>query len=293
MATTNNITTTYIGKDSKEFISPILTAGRTLGVPGVTIKNNVNYRSRITKIAMSGLIKDATCDFDPTGTIDQTEVWLAVKQLEVNLEICKSDYFDDFIGEAMGPADSLPGAFLSYLLGEIGGNVADAIETMVWQGTNVADSFQGLETNFSGDSTVVDVTGVTATASTIIAEVRKMTAVANKDVLAASDAYLYVSSASFQALKEAFNDKGNAAPCGENCMNVDGLEIFYAPGMIASSMAIAQKSNLFFGTWANSDLQSVKTKDMSELLEDNVRLAMSFFAGTQVGIGAEVVYYAV
>ena len=293
MATVNNITTTYIGKDSKEFISPILTAGRTLGVPGVTIKNNVNYRSRITKIAMSGLIKDATCDFDPTGTIDQTEVWLAVKQLEVNLQICKSDYYNDFIGEAMGPADGLPGAFLSYLLGEIGGNVADAIETMVWQGTNVADSFEGLETKFAADATVIDVTGVTASSSTIIAEVRKMTAVANKNVLAASDALLYVSSGSFQALKEAFNDKGNAAPCGENCMNVDGLEIFYAPGLSAGAMVIAQKSNLFFGSWANSDLASVKVKDMSEFLEDNVRLAMSFFAGTQIGIGAEVVYYAV
>lgn len=293
MATTNNITTTYVGKDSKAFISPILQAGKTIGGGGVTIKNNVNYKSRITKLALADLIKDATCDFDATGTINQTELWLSVKQLEVNLSLCKSDYFNDFIGEDMGPEGNLPAAFLTYLLGEIGASVADSIETMVWQGTNVSDSFAGFETLMAADGAVVDVTGITANASTIIAEVRKMTAAANADVLAASDTFVYVSNASYQALREAFNDKNGASPCGEDCMAVDGIKIFHAPGMKGSSMVIAQKSNLFFGTWATSNLQSVRVKDMSEFLEDNIRFAMSWFAGTALGYGAEVVYYAV
>ena len=113
MATTNNITTTYVGKDTKQFISPVVHAGVTLGSPNVKIYNNVNYKSRITALASSGLIKDATCDFDATGTIDQTEVWLAVKKLEVNLALCKNDYYADFIGEdtgAWGPLNN--GAFL-------------------------------------------------------------------------------------------------------------------------------------------------------------------------------------
>ena len=290
MATANNITTTYIGKDSKQFISPILTAGKTIGGGGLTIKNNVNYKQRITKLAMASLIQAESCDFDPTGTITQTELWLTVKALEVNLEICKSDYFNDFIGEDMGPSGNLPSAFLSYLLGEIGANVADALETMVWQGTAGTAAFAGLNTIISGGTSV---TGVTASSSTIIAEVRKMTAAANADVLAASDTYLYVSNASYQALREAFNDKNSASPCGENCMAVDGIKIFHAPGMKASEMLIAQKSNLFFGTWANSELQSVRVKDMSELLEDNIRFAMKFFAGVQVGYVNEVVYYSV
>lgn len=291
MATTNNITTTYIGKDSKQFISPILTAGKTIGGGGVTIKNNVNYKQRITKLALADIIKDATCAFDATGTIAQSELWLSVKQLEVNLELCKSDYFNDFIGEDMGPEGNLPQAFLSYLLGEIGANVSDSLETMVWQGTNVTDSFEGFETKFLADDTVIDVSGVTTSASTIIAEVRRMTAAADANVLAASDTFLYVSNSVFQALREAFNDKNSANPCGESCMAVDGIKIFHAPGMTAGSMALTQKSNLFFGTWATSQLQSIRVKDMSELLEDNIRFAMSWFAGTAVGYGAEVVYY--
>lgn len=293
MATSNSITSTYVGKDSKEFISPILTAGRTLGVPGVTIKNNVNYKSRITKIALSDIIKDASCDFDPTGTVAQTELWLSVKELEVNMQLCKSDYYDDFIGEDMGTDGNLPAAFLSYLLGEIGGSVADAIEKAVWVGTDVAGSFEGLETKMVADATVVDVsTPIAPVAATIIAEIRRGTALADPNVLQASDTYIYMGSTAYQALKEANNDKGNASPCGEDCMNVDGIKTFLAPGMNAGSYAIAQKSNLFFGTWNSSDSQSVKVKDMSEFLEDNIRFGMKFFAGTQIGYGAEVVYYA-
>ena len=291
MATVNNITTTYIGKDSKEFISPILTAGRTLGVPGVTIKQNVNYKSRITKLALADIIKDATCDFDATGTIDQTELWLSVKELEVNMVLCKSDYYNDFLGE--NPSDSPTSAFLAFLLGEIGGSVADAIEKAVWNGTDVAGSFEGLETKMIADATVVDVsTPIAPVAATIIAEIRRGTALADANVLQASDTYIYMGSTAYQALKEANNDKGNASPCGEDCVAVDGIKTFLAPGMKAGSYAIAQRSNLFFGTWSTSDAQSVKVKDMSELLEDNIRFAMKFFAGTQIGYGAEIVYYA-
>jgi hypothetical protein len=292
MATTNNITTTYIGKDSKQFISPILSAGKTLGTPAVTIKQNVNYRSRITKIALTDLIKDATCEFDASGTIDQTELWLAVKELEVNMSLCKSDYFNDFIGEDMGPSGDLPSAFLSYLLGEIGGNVADAVETMLWQGTDVSDSFEGFETRFAADVTVVDVTTpIAITASNVISEIRRGTALANPNVLQASDTLIYMGSGVFQSLKEANNDKGNASPCGEDCIAIDGVTVFYAPGMQAGSYAIAQKSNLFFGTCNTNG--SIATKDMSDVdLSDTIRLSMKWFAGTQVGYGAEVVYYA-
>lgn len=289
---TNSITSTYIGKDSKQFISPILNAGKTIGGGGVTVKNNVNYRQRITKLALSGLIGAESCDWDDTGTITQTELWLAVTALEVNLEVCKSDYFDDFIGEDMGLSDNLPQAFLSYLIGQIGANVSDAIETMVWQGApSTAGEFAGINSYVSGGTYVI--TGTSApSATTIIAEVRKMThSGIDQNVVSASDAFIYVSSSSFQALREAFNDKANASPCGEDCIEVDGIKIFHAPGMTSGSMLLTQKSNLFFGTWANSDLTSIRVKDMSDLLEDNIRFAVKFFGGVQVGYEAQASYY--
>lgn len=290
--TNNNISSTYVGKDSGAFISPVLLSGRTLGVPGVTIHTNVNYRSRITKIEMSGLIKDASCDFDPTGTIDQTEVWLEVKALEVNMQLCKLDYMNDFIGQDMGCKDSLPANFLTYLLGAIGASVADALEVMVWQGIAGPSSFEGYEPKFDAGSNGTG-TPVALDSTNITGEIRRMMTAnpANAALIGQSDTYIYLSAQNYQLLRQANSDKSGAAPCGEDCISIDGIKTFLAPGKSQTRMAYAQKSNLHFGTWANSDLTSVSVIDMSEWGEKNLRFAMCFFGGTAVGSPEEVSYY--
>jgi len=293
MATTNNITTTYVGKDSGAFISSVLKAGTTLGTPRVTIHNNVNYKSRLTQLELSGLIKDATCAFDATGTIDQTEVWLNVKKLEVNLELCKNDYYADFIGENTGAWGALNnGAFLRYLTSRIGAHVADNMETVVWQGVAGAGQFDGYQTLFAADATVIDVSG-TPTSSVIAVELRKGTAaMTNKDVLAASDCYIYAGNGIYQMLMEANNDKANASPCGENCISFDGIKVFNAQGMSSNNYAITRQSNLHFGTWVASDLNRIAVIDQEPHDgSDNMNFVMKWFAGVQHGIGAEVVYY--
>lgn len=297
MATTNSITSTYVGKDSKEFISPVLNSGRTLGAGGVTIKKNVNYKTRITKIALSGLIAGATCDFTPSGTVTQTESWLNVMELEVNMELCKSDYYEDFIGEDMFPGSALNAGFLKYLLQEIGAHVADAMETMIWQGVTGANAFNGFETQFAADGSVIKtVTPVAITNANVIAEARRVIAgiTATKPALIGkSDARLYVGAVVFQALREAYNDKNSAKPQGEVVLQVDGIDIFYAPGLQSGSMALAQISNLWFGTWENSTLAKVGVLDMTAIdFSNNIRFGMGYFAGVAYGQGDEIVYYA-
>ena len=296
MATTNNITSTYVGKDSKEFISPILNAGVTLGAGGITIKKNVKHRMRVTKVALSGLVADATCDFTPAGTVNQTEVWLAVKQLEVNMELCKADYFDDFVAENESPKD-MPKAFLKYLIGEIGAHIADDIETKIWQGADGAGSFDGFETLFAADANVTKIsTPVAITAANAISEARRVIAAAvaaKPALLQKSDTHLYVGATVFQALREAYNDKSAAKPQGEVVYEVDGIKIFYAAGLDSGSMVLAQKSNLWFGTWESSDMARVAVLDMEALdLSQNFRFGMYFFAGVQYGIAEEIFYYA-
>lgn len=289
-----NVTSTYAGKDSKSFISPVLQAGVTLGTPTITIKQNVNYKSRITKLDVANIIQDATCDFTPGGDVNITEKWLVVSKFEVNLQLCKSDLIGDFIGEDIGCDSSLPADFLRFLLGEIGATVADAIETQVWQGAGTADTFQGFEPKFVADAAIVDIsTPIAPVAATAIAEARRTIAGVTAKVRNQSDSQLWVGSGYFSALKEAFNDKTGASACGEDCMNVDGVKIVYAPGMKNGSMAMGQKSNLYFGTWSASSAQNVKVKDMEEVdLSDNVRFKMCYFAGVAYGYANEIAYYA-
>ena len=62
--------------------------------------------------------------------------------------------------------------------------------------------------------------------------------------------------------------------------------------MSDSKIVAAQKSNLFFGTGLLSDYNQVKVLDMADLDgSQNYRVIMRYTAGTQFGIGQDIVYY--
>ncbi len=43
-----------------------------------------------------GIVKNATCDFDPTSTVTLTERILQPEYFQVNLQLCKSDFRSDW-----------------------------------------------------------------------------------------------------------------------------------------------------------------------------------------------------
>jgi hypothetical protein len=70
------------------------------------------------------------------------------------------------------------------------------------------------------------------------------------------------------------------------------FQIAVCPGMPSSTMIMAQKSNLWFGTnllsdWNRIDLLDMYTHDLS----DNVRFNARFYAGVQYGFGNEIAAY--
>jgi hypothetical protein len=75
-------------------------------------------------------------------------------------------------------------------------------------------------------------------------------------------------------------------------MNFNGIEIVLCPGMSASKIVAAQKSNLHFGTGLLSDYNEVKVLDMANIDgSQNFRIIMRFTSGVQFGIGQDIVYY--
>ena len=73
MATTTSITTTYAGEFAGEYIAAALLEGATISNGGITVKPNVKLKEVIKKVSTDDIVKDATCDFDPTSTITLTE----------------------------------------------------------------------------------------------------------------------------------------------------------------------------------------------------------------------------
>jgi hypothetical protein len=74
-------------------------------------------------------------------------------------------------------------------------------------------------------------------------------------------------------------------------LQFNGYDIYVCPGMSNGTVIAAQPSNLFVGVDANSDFAEVRVVDMSLTdASDNVRMAMRFRVGVQVGVLGDVVY---
>ena len=58
----------------------------------ITVKPNIKFQEVLKKVSTDGLVKDASCDFDPTSTLTLTERILKPDFQQVNLQLCKSDY---------------------------------------------------------------------------------------------------------------------------------------------------------------------------------------------------------
>jgi len=308
MATTTDITTTYAGEFSREYIAAALLSGATLNNGGITIKPNVKYKEVIKKVATdSNVIKDGSCDFTDTATVTLTERILQPEEFQVNLELCKKDFRSDWEAVQMGMStfDSLPPAFSDFLVAHVAGLVAEKTENTIWKGVNAnAGEFDGLVTKMTADATVVDVVGTTVTAANVIEEMGKVVDAIPSTLYGKEDLYLYVSQNVARAYVRALGGFA-AAGLGANGVNAegtqwwnngalsfDGVKIFVANGLADNYMVAAEKSNLYFGTGLLSDHNEVKVLDMGDLDgSQNVRVIMRFTSGVEYGIGSDIVLY--
>jgi hypothetical protein len=322
------ITSTYAGEFAGQYIAAALLSARTLDNKLVEIHPNVKYKEVIQKLAVDGIVQDASCDFTTSGSVALTERILEPKELQVNLQLCKQEFVDSWEALQLGYSafDTIPANFNDYLISYVGGKVAEATEQSIWQGTNTNGSFTGfqslLSASVAADTTVVSgsitaTTGVipafsgsatavggqpisgSITAANVLA---KMDAVVNSipdTVYGKQDLLLYVPTNVAKAYQQALaggsigaNGWNNQMNVGEKPFNFNGIEIVLVPGMSANKIVAAQKSNLFFGTGLLSDYNEVKVLDMANIDgSQNYRIVMRYTAGVQFGIGQDIVYY--
>jgi len=155
MATTTSVTTTYAGEFAGKYIAAALLSAPTLDKGGITVMPNVKYKQVIKRVATDSIIKDATCDFDPTSTITLTEKILQPESFQVNLQLCKTDFRSDWDAIQMGYSafDVLPKSFADFLIAHAAEKVAAGMETSIWSGVNAtAGQFAGIMTQLTTDA---------------------------------------------------------------------------------------------------------------------------------------------
>ena len=302
MPTTTNITTTYAGEKAMPYLQAALLTPTTIRNGGLTVKPNIKFKQVLKKVAMSDLIKDGTCDFTPTATVDITENTLEPKEFQVNYTLCKQDFRSDWDAISMGLSahDNLPPDLASFIIAKTAAEVATANETIIWQGSDAVEGeYDGFEALFAADATVIDVAGIAAAAATIQAEMRKVinaipqTIYGKEDLklYVASDVYrAYISSLALAGAGNGFEQRGSNQ--GFDNLQFEGVNLFMANGLSAGRMVAAQSSNLHFGTGLMSDQNEVKGLDMSDLDgSQNVRFIMRYTAAVGYAYGAEIVSY--
>lgn len=312
MATTTSITTTYAGEFAKKYVAAALLSAPTIENGGVEILPNVKYKQVLQKIGTDGLIKDATCDFSATSTVTLTERVLQVKDLQVNLQLCKKDFHSTWQGIEQGYSsfDALPPSFADYLIGYVAAKVAAQNEVAIWNGaTGTSGQFDGFVTKIAADAglpTAQEVAGTTVTASNVVAELGKLVDAIPATLYGKDDLQLYVSQNIARAYVRALGGFG-ASGLGANGTNAmgtqwynngslsfDGVKIFVANGLANNTAIAAEKSNLFFGCSLNSDLQEVKVIDMSDIDgSQNVRVVMRMAAGVQYAAIEDIATYGI
>jgi len=306
MATTTSITSTYAGEFAGKYISAALLSGSTIENGGISVKPNVKFKEVIKKVATSGLIANASCDFADTGTVTLTERILQPEEFQVNIELCKKDFRSDWEAIQMGYSsfDKLPPKFSDFLISHVAAKVAEKTEQNIWQGVNAnAGEFDGFSTLLAADADVIDVTGAAITSANVVSELGAIVDAIPSSLYGQEDMYIYVSQNIARAYVRALGGFG-ASGLGANGVNAqgtqwwnngslsfDGVKLFVANGLADDVAVAAEKSNLYFGTGLLSDHNEVKVIDMADLDgSQNVRVIMRFTSGVQYGIGGDIVY---
>lgn len=305
----NNLNTTYAGEFAGKYITAALLSGKTLNEGSITIKPNVKYKEVIKKVDTTGLVADATCDFDlQADVLTLSERILEPSEYQVNLQLCKKDFRNDWEAVAMGISayDNLPPAFSDFLISHVAAKVAEKMEQNIWQGVDAnPGEFDGFTTLLAADGAVnaASSTGSSYTSSNIIGNFSDVVDAIPSAVYGKEDLTIYVPTAALQAYVRAlggfgasglgaagFEDKGSQWYDRGNALAFEGIKIQHAPGMPADHIVAGEASNLYFGTGLLADHNEVKLIDTGDILGDqNVRVIMRFTAGVQYGVSGDLV----
>tara|TARA_R100001163_G_scaffold11860_1_gene10934 strand:- start:1280 stop:2131 length:852 start_codon:yes stop_codon:yes gene_type:complete len=272
----------YAGEHAGLYISAALKQADSLQY--MTVRENVNYKEVVNKVAGSDLVKDRTCAFNEnSATLTLTESVLEVEPFQVNIDVCKKTMLSDWSYNQMDD-------FTAYAVSYLADSIADSVENSIWQGTT-ATSGQFNKVASAGMTT--SSASAAYSAANIIANLATLAADIPSSVYMKDDLYIYMNKKTYRFYINAisalsafpFNNMGQYEPVFE------GIKIAVCSGLADNQMFAGQKSNLFFGTSLSSDLTEIRVLDMADLDgSDNIRMVAKWTAGVQVGVASDFTF---
>ena len=305
-----SITSTYAGEFAGKYVSAALLSGNTIANNLIEVKPNVKFKEVLKRVDLSGAIANASCDFTDAGTVTLTEKIIQPKELQINLELCKTPFVSDWEAISMGYSahDNLPANFCDYFIGLMSESIAEQTEKDIWAGVAGAGTFDGFKTLLNADAGhtgAKKIAGAAVDSANVVEKLGDIVDAIPSEVYGKEDLYIYVAQNIFRAYKRALGgfQSGGQGAAGVNGLGnnqdidiqyFDGVKIVACNGLSDDTAIAAQKSNLFFGTGLLADHNEVKVLDMADLDgSKNVRFIMRYTAGVQYAVVEDIVTYGI
>jgi hypothetical protein len=303
MANQPTITTNYAGEFAGKYIAAAVLSANTLANNGVTILPNVKFKTTIKKMVNSGIVQNASCDFEDAGVVTLSDKVLTVTEKQVNLQLCKEKFQQDWEAVQMGYSayDSLPTTFSDFFIAKMLKDIALDTENFIWNATT------GLQTLLVADGSSVVTSPVAITSANVLAKLGLLVDQIPASLYGREDLRIFVSQNVAKAYVRAlggfgasglgsngYANQGNAWYTNGTALTFDGIQLFICNGLPASNMVGTTIENLYFGTGVMDDANLIQTIDMADIDgSKNVRFIARFTRGIQVGIGSDSATYVV
>lgn len=295
-----NITTTYSGDATREFILKAFFNNNAISGNYVTILTDIKDKRAVQKLTSGDILQGDSCSFDASGDLSVDESILDPSDIKVNTQACASDLESHWNAARLRPGanNSDLSSIQDYIVDLYTQKVGETLDTWMWQGdptgTPAVGEFDGFEKVLEDAAGTNDVTGTTLTATNIIDEVGKVYDEIPAQLVNSPDMKIFVSHSAAKLYRRALastSGDANFAVYGDKPLDYLGIEVVPV-GLAADVMIAAETTNLFMGTDLVSDFGEIRIIDMRETDgSDYIRYKMRMKAGVQVGFAAETVLY--
>lgn len=305
MATSNSVTSNYVGKEAGKIIGAAFKEADTLRLGLLTVAENVNYKMHLRKIRYTDGTVDYSCGFVPQGAIVLSEKSIEPKKVMNPLQVCKEDFratWSEEKGGASASNPNLPSDISEAIQLEVLSAQAEKIDSELWTGVNAnsGEIGDGLIVQFAADSAIIkDGNGLTApghacTESTVEADLKIALAAIPVAMRRKKDLIVAVSSNVFQAYVFMLISKGiaNDGTAEDKQAKFGKYTLTEVNGLPDNTIVIYQKSNIIFACGLQADFNEMTMVDEDEigLLTGMVRGKLVYNGGVGYYNSEEIVY---
>ena len=316
--------TSYAGVHAAPFVAPALKLADTLQKGFVRQIDGIQSKAVISSLTSTGTIVPANCAWDDTNSLTLGERVLTLTDLAVMEALCRKTLLPTWAGMTGARETMTAGSpeFVNFSMATVAGYTAQGVEVGIWQGiaTTLPQGFLSNDGAFDNAGYRASILAAGGTSASPVTNEQVVTplgfntglildatgafnlvyqkAVAScPAILNRTDVAFYCSPKTAGTYMHAMANSGDSQ--GVNLQSTNqafdtlqylGVPIHVCPGMFDDALVLTYEENLVVGSNLMTDYTTAQYIDAWQFDgSDQVKIAMRFGLGMQVGIPADVV----